>query len=95
MLETAILDNLEKLPESLKEDVLHYVEALVAQHTDTTSESATSAKPTLPKGSARAFMKHMKTIGTWAGDDQEECLEAIQNSRGEAQFNYNDQAFDA
>jgi hypothetical protein len=33
MLETAILDNLEKLPESLKEDVLHYVESLVAQHT--------------------------------------------------------------
>jgi Protein of unknown function (DUF2281) len=35
MLETAILDNLEKLPEALKEDVLHYVEALVAQHSET------------------------------------------------------------
>jgi Protein of unknown function (DUF2281) len=35
MLETAILNHLEKLPESLKEDVLHYVEALVAQHSKT------------------------------------------------------------
>jgi Protein of unknown function (DUF2281) len=43
MLETAILDNLEKLPESLKEDVLHYVEALVAQH------SKTLAAPEKPK----------------------------------------------
>jgi Protein of unknown function (DUF2281) len=42
MLETAILNHLEKLPESLKEDVLHYVEALVAQHSKTL---VTSEKP--------------------------------------------------
>jgi Protein of unknown function (DUF2281) len=98
MLEAAILDNLDKLPESLKADVLHYVESLVAQHTKIVSEAETVAKPTPsapPKGSGRAFLEHLKTIGTWAGDDQEECLEAVQNSRGEAQFDYNDRAFDA
>ncbi|MBW4513677.1 MAG: DUF2281 domain-containing protein [Timaviella obliquedivisa GSE-PSE-MK23-08B] len=44
MLETAILDNLEKLPESLKEDVLHYVEALVAQHSKTLAATEKPAR---------------------------------------------------
>jgi Protein of unknown function (DUF2281) len=44
MLETAILENLEKLPESLKEDVLHYVESLVAQHSKTLAATEKPAK---------------------------------------------------
>jgi Protein of unknown function (DUF2281) len=98
MLETAILDNLEKLPDSLKEDVLHYVESLVAQHTQTLSETedpAHSIQSKLPKGSPRAFIEHLKTLGTWAGDDQQDCFEAVQNSRGEAQFDYNGDTFDS
>jgi hypothetical protein len=98
MIETAILDSLEKLPDALKEDVLHYVESLVAQHTKTVSELENPIKQTQsappPKGSTRALLEHLKTIGTWAGDGPQECFESVQNSRGEAQFDYGDQAFD-
>jgi hypothetical protein len=31
-LETTILENLEKLPDALKADVLQYIQALVVQH---------------------------------------------------------------
>ncbi|NJM67742.1 MAG: DUF2281 domain-containing protein [Acaryochloris sp. RU_4_1] len=44
MLETAILENLEKLPESLKETVLHYVESLVAQQENIASDKEKPAK---------------------------------------------------
>ena len=42
MIETAILENLQKLPEPLKQDVLRYVEMLVEQHTTSTAETSQS-----------------------------------------------------
>jgi hypothetical protein len=44
--------------------------------------------------SANSFLLHLKTIGTWSGNDFEECLEAVQNSQGQAQFNYDSNPFD-
>ena len=41
---------------------------------------------TKPYTSAKSFLTHLKTIGSWAGEDMEECLETAQKSRGEAQF---------
>jgi Protein of unknown function (DUF2281) len=38
MLETTILENLQKLPDSLKQDVLHYIESLVEQYETQTPE---------------------------------------------------------
>ena len=51
-----------------------------------------STTPSIP--SAQSFLAHLKTIGTWSGDDFQECLEAVQNSRGEAQFNYSPNPFE-
>ncbi|MBW4583400.1 MAG: DUF2281 domain-containing protein [Tildeniella nuda ZEHNDER 1965/U140] len=38
MLETTILQNLEKLPEALKQEVLHYTEFLVNRYATVSSE---------------------------------------------------------
>ena len=43
--------------------------------------------------SAKSFLAHLKTIGTWSGDDLEECLESVQNSTGLAQFDYDPNPF--
>lgn len=51
-----------------------------------------STTPSIP--STKSFLAHLKTIGTWSGDDFQECLEAVQNSRGEAQFNYSPNPFE-
>jgi hypothetical protein len=43
-LETVILENLEKLPDALKADVLQYVQALVVQHEQAIAEPRKPAK---------------------------------------------------
>jgi hypothetical protein len=44
MLETTILANLEKLPEALKQEVLHYTEFLVDRYTQTHAEEVRDKK---------------------------------------------------
>jgi hypothetical protein len=51
-------------------------EALALIHTLTTKPRITTA---------RTLLAHLKTIGTWSGDDLQDCLSAVKNSRGEAQ----------
>lgn len=44
MLETTILQTLEKLPESLKQEVLHYAEFLAEQYVEAASETSSDKK---------------------------------------------------
>lgn len=44
MIETTILENLEKLPESLKQEALHYIEFLLDKHNKTQPEKALKKK---------------------------------------------------
>jgi hypothetical protein len=46
-----------------------------------------------PPPTAQSFLTHLKTIGPWSGDDLQDCLETVQNSRGEAQFDYSPNPF--
>ncbi len=73
---------------TLKEQLLQAIEALPSDRLAQvfTFVQSLSTKPSTT--SAKSFLAHLKTIGTWSGDDFQECLEAIQNSRGEAQFDY-------
>jgi hypothetical protein len=66
-----LLQAIEALPRTRLAEALTFVKSL-------------STKPSIT--SAKSFLAHLKTIGTWSGDDFQECLEAVQNSRGEAEF---------
>jgi hypothetical protein len=48
-----------------------------------------SQQPYRP-ASGRSILKH---VGTWAGDDFEECLQSVYATRGKAKFDY-DNPFD-
>jgi hypothetical protein len=78
-LKEQLLEAIEALPSDRLTQVLTFVQSL------STKPSTTSAK---------SFLAHLKTIGTWSGDDFQECLEAVQNSRGEAQFDYSPNPFE-
>jgi hypothetical protein len=78
-LKEQLLQAIEALPNTKLAEALTFVKAL-----------STEPSPT----SARSFLAHLKTIGTWSGDDLPDCLEAVQPSRGEAQFDYNPNPFD-
>jgi hypothetical protein len=56
----------------LKEQLLQSIEAL-----------SLATKPRIT--TARSLLAHLKTMWTWSGDDLQDCLTAVKNSRGEAQ----------
>ena len=78
-LKEQLLQEIEALPNERLAQVLTFVQSL------STQPSTTSAK---------SFLSHLKTIGTWSGDDLQECLEAVQNSQGIAQFDYSPNPFE-
>lgn len=79
---------------TLKEQLFQAIEALPSDRLAQvlTFVQSLSTKPSTT--SAKSFLTHLKTIGTWSGDDFQECLEAVQNSRGEAQFDYSPNPFE-
>ena len=73
---------------TLKEQLLQAIEALPS---DRLTEALTSIQSLSTKSaptSAKSFLAHLQKIGTWSGDDLQECLETVQNSQGEAEFDY-------
>jgi hypothetical protein len=38
------------------------------------------------QSTGRSLLEHLKTIGTWEGDDLEECLEMVRTTRSRAKF---------
>jgi hypothetical protein len=66
MLETTILENLEKLPESLKQEVLHYTEFLVEKYAKQSQEE----QPQKKKRKAGLLKGKI-----WMADDFDEPLE--------------------
>jgi hypothetical protein len=78
-LKEQLLQAIETLPSSRLSEALALIQSL-------------QAEPSPP--TAKSFLTHLKTIGTWSGDDLQDCLEAVENSRGEAQFDYSPNPFD-
>lgn len=78
-LKEQLLQAIEALPNTKLAEALTFVKSL-------------STKPSIT--SAKSFLAHLKTIGTWSGDDFLECLEAVQNSRGETEFDCSPNPFE-
>ena len=71
---------------TLKEKLLQAIEALPSTRLAEALTFVISLQTKPSTTSAKSFLAHLKTIGTWSGDDLQECLEAVQNSQGPAQF---------
>lgn len=79
---------------TLKEQLLQAIETLPSDHLAEVLTFVNSLPGKPRNTSAIAFLAHLKTIGTWSGDDFQECLEAVQYSRGEIQFDHNPNPFE-
>ena len=73
---------------TLKEQLLQAIEALPSDRLVEALTFLQSLSTQPSTTSAKSFLAHLKTIGTWSGDDLQECLEAVQYSQGQAQFDY-------
>jgi hypothetical protein len=80
-LKEQLLQAIETLPSNRLSEALTFIQSL-------------QTEPSPP--TAKSFLTHLKTIGTWSGDDfqVQDCLEAVQNSRSEAQFDYSPNPFE-
>ena len=58
--------------------------------TDSEKQSTNTEQSYRP-ASGRSILRH---VGTWAGDDFEECLEMVYATRGKAKFYYDSNPFD-
>jgi len=79
---------------TLKEQLLQAIEALPSAKLGEALILVQSLSTQPLATSAHSFLAHLKTIGTWSGDDLPDCLEAVQGSHGEAQFDYSPNPFD-
>jgi hypothetical protein len=79
---------------TLKEQLLRAIETLPSNRLSEALTFTRSLQTEPSSTTAQSFLTHLKTIGSWSGDDLQDCLEAVQNSRGEAQFDYSPNPFD-
>lgn len=79
---------------TLKEQLLQAIEALPSAKLAEALTFMKALSSTSSTTSAQSFLAHLKTMGTWSGDDLQDCLETVQHSRGEAQFDYSPNPFD-
>ncbi len=81
-------------PMTLKEQLIKEIEALPSDRLAEALALIQSLQTKPSTTSAKSFLAHLKTIGTWSGDDLGKCLEAVQNSQGQAQFDYSPNPFE-
>lgn len=105
-----LLQEIESTPDTLLAETLDFLRFLKTkqkksekQSTPTDSEAtatttqnnsegkSTNAKQAYRPTSGRSILRH---LGTWAGDDFEECLEMVYATRGKAKFHYECNPFD-
>jgi hypothetical protein len=81
-------------PMTLKEQLLQTIEALPSSQLAEALILIQSLQTKPSTTSAQSFLAHLKTIGVWSGNDLQDCLEAVQRSRGEAQFDSSPNPFE-
>jgi hypothetical protein len=103
-----LLQEIESTPESLLGETLNFLRYLktkqpeiqslpqesqaeiTTEQIDLNETSTDNSQQSYRPASGRSILKH---VGTWAGDDLEECLQSVYATRGKAKFDY-DNPFD-
>ncbi len=82
-----LFQEIESTPEELLEETLDFLRFLKTKQAKTKTDTAPASDTSLPiPSTGRALLEHLKTIGTWEGEDAEECLSMVYATRGQAKF---------
>lgn len=85
-----LLQEIESTPDTLLAETLDFLRFLKTKQAKAQPIPEVvddSAIHTPVNSTGRSLLEHLKTIGTWEGDDFEECLEMVYATRGKAKFN--------
>jgi hypothetical protein len=78
-----LLKETEDITDELLKEVLDFLLFIKMRHH---KKIPTSAESKAPFSSARYILENLNNIGTWEGDDLEECLQMVKNSRSQVDF---------
>ncbi|HBL10659.1 MAG TPA: hypothetical protein DD379_04485 [Cyanobacteria bacterium UBA11162] len=82
-----LLIAIESTPEPILEQILDYLEYLKTRATNPTTRTSKvpihDGEPILRGSKAKDLLKF---AGTWQGDDFEECLQLVYDTRSQAEF---------
>jgi hypothetical protein len=82
-----LLIAIESTPEPILEQILDYLEYLKTRATNPTTRASKvpieDGEPILRGSKAKDLLKF---AGTWQGDDFEECLQLVYDTRSQAEF---------
>lgn len=80
-----LLKEIEQSPDMLLGEVLDFLLFIRARQTQKDKKN-TESSSTAPYSTARSILDNLDKIGTWEGDDFEECLQMVYASRSKVNF---------
>jgi hypothetical protein len=84
-----LVQEIESTPEPLLEETLNYLRHLKATQPHSETQPASQSVPKQPnvqESTGQSLLDHLKTLGTWQGDDFEDCLASVYATRSKAKF---------
>lgn len=75
-----LFQEIESSPENLLEETLNFLRFLK------TKQISDQDTDRLIQSTGRSLLAHLQTIGSWDGDDFEECLENVYKTRSRVKF---------
>lgn len=87
---------IESAPEALLAETLNYLRYLKATqpHKAPTSSQPIPKKTNSKASTGGSLLKHLEAIGSWQGDDLEECLASVYATRSKSKFYYDSNPFE-
>jgi hypothetical protein len=73
-------------PEPILEEFLSYLEYLNTKNNNSSVKSANTVQDTEPILRGSKAKDLLKFAGTWQGDDFEDCLQLVYNTRSQSEF---------
>ena len=97
-----LLQEIDSSPDLLLEETLDFLRFLKTKlastppetHTEVSDSQVTTQTDKPIQSTGQSLLKHLKSIGTWEGDDFKDCLEMVYATRGKAKFYYDRNPFD-
>ncbi|AKG21293.1 hypothetical protein [Calothrix sp. 336/3] len=86
-----LFQEIESAPDNLIAETLNFLRFLKTKETQAQPKLNQAESTTIPTANSTGItlIEHLKTIGTWEGNDLEECLRLVIASRGQAKFDDN------
>lgn len=82
-LKEQLMQEIESMPEELLAEVLNFASSIQVKREKPQAFAELPAKLTYRPASGRSILRH---AGTWQGDDFEECLQMVYDTRSPAKF---------